>query len=602
MKQNLDDIRQRIETASPLELPQAIMEVELYEQETARELLEKVNDEFRREEVIDNVVTPVFTTVIDGILAHPKFKGLASKSGLSAQRVMKECAEFRYDGKIVYLMPDAFVEYRNEKGEARLWGQENRSKYIRDTYHDTSAMGRYKNERVEENGVRKNLEDEYLKTRNITARKNNPDGRRNDPDHQYNSETDHVVPLKTVFDQLQNNCALSNDDIRRIANQDYNFALTARRVNNPKRQLSNSEFIARQDDLKAAGKPYVELSPEVRANMMRMEQEAQKAIDESVNATVFRNLTGRGQADADEHLTAMQRAISIHKTNALKAGRQSLMYAIGSAVLLLLKPLYYEIKDGFLYGFREGVGADTYSQAVSVRFGRIKNYVWSELQDLKSLLGSAMEMLKNFLSALVEGLIGMFVGLFRQILKVLKEGVKLFTQAWPVLFGEQKDKLTPAQKGDVLLKLVAGSAVALCGIGIDSLLERAHVQEEFRGIASVVLTGLASALVFYALDRADLFGVKKEIRERRIKEIFDSRIQDIKDATSSMEQSAMESLRRQTTEQVAVARQISVAMARQDYAGLNDALVRYARFLNIPLQYQTVEEIHRHRKNLNLDL
>ena len=85
------------------------------------------------------------------------------------------------------------------------------------------------------------------------------------------------------FNQLQNNSALSDGDIKRIANQDYNFAVTARLVNNPKRDMSNSEFIAEQDKLKAEGKPYVELSPEVRANMIKMEQEAQKAINRSVN-------------------------------------------------------------------------------------------------------------------------------------------------------------------------------------------------------------------------------------------------------------------------------------------------------------------------------
>ena len=196
----------------------------------------------------------------------------------------------------------------------------------------------------------------------------------------HNSETDHIVPLHTIFTQLQNNSGLSDGDIKRIANQEYNFAVTARLVNNPKRDMSNSEFIAKQDELKSQGKPYVELSPEVRANMIQMERDAQKAINKSVNNTVIKNLTGKGQADRKERKAAMEKkeaelgrkltseeraavdkslaqkkAKEIHLGNAKQAGKQSLMYAMGTAVLFVFKPLYYEIKDGIINGFKEGV-------------------------------------------------------------------------------------------------------------------------------------------------------------------------------------------------------------------------------------------------------
>lgn len=49
------------------------------------------------------------------------------------------------------------------------------------------------------------------------------------------------------------------------------------------------------------------------------------------------------------------------------------------------------------------------------------------------MLGSAYDMLKDFISALIEGVIGMFVGVFKHILRVLKEGVKIGMQAYSVL-------------------------------------------------------------------------------------------------------------------------------------------------------------------------
>jgi hypothetical protein len=604
------------------------MEMELYEKETAQELMDKIYADFQKEDVINNVVTPVFTSIIDGFLAHPKFKGLAAKSGLSAQKVMKECQEFNYDGKLIYMMPDAFVEHRNEIDHEIAWGQENRSKYIRKSYSDLSAMGRYKKQKVKENGSKKNLKDEYSNENNITACKDNPDFRRDDPKHYYNGETDHIIPIHTIFTQLQNNCALSDGDIKRIANQDKNFALTSRRINNAKRDLSNTEFIAKQDELKKQGKPYVELSPEVRENMIKIEKDAQKAINKSINKTVISNLMGKGQAERQKRKEAMekreaelgrkltvversevdkklatQKAVDIHMGNAKQAGKQSLMYAIGTAILFVFKPLYYEMKDGLIFGFKEGVFADTYKQAISIRFNRIKEYVWDQLRNLKSYLGSAVNMIKNFLSALIEGLIGMFVGIFKKFFKILKEGTKVFVQAWPVLFGEQSKTMTASEKGDAILKLLGGSVVALCGIGIDMLLEKIQfIPEDFRNVFSVLLSGLASVLVFYALDKADLFNVKAERRQQRIKEVFDERINDIKEATAKLNETITETIKKQSTEFITIMQQLQDGITCNNSDAIIIALERQANLYNISLGYESKEDFKSVRNHLNWDM
>ena len=50
---------------------------------------------------------------------------------------------------------------------------------------------------------------------------------------------------------------------------------------------------------------------------------------------------------------ARKKAKAIHQGNIKSAGKQTLGYALGSLILMMLKPLYYEIKDGFLNGFKE---------------------------------------------------------------------------------------------------------------------------------------------------------------------------------------------------------------------------------------------------------
>ena len=486
-----------------------VMEFELNNQESAFELYDRISAEFEREDLMDNIINPSLCTVIDGVLALPCFKGISRKMGLSAQRVMNECRNFNYDGRISFLMPDSQVESRNYAEQTDVWRTENRSEYDRHVYENIPAMNRYKQKRIQENGGRVNMEDEYRMVRDISASRASADQRRNDPKNAYVAETDHIIPLKTIFEQLQSNSGLSDEDIRRIANRDENFAVTGRLVNNPKRDMSNSEFIAKQDELKSQGKPYVELSESQRANMIRMEKDAQQAINEGINDVVLKNLSGRGYADSadfreaikaeriklgreltpDEskallHKCAVEKTQRIYANAAGKAAGQGLMYAMGNAVLLIIKPLYYELKDGFSRGFVAGVYAGSVKEAFAVRFARIRDYLWEQLASIKTYIGSFMDFLKNFISTLIESLLNMFVGLFKQLLRVAKEGVKIVMQTYSVLFGEDAKTTSSREKGDAVVKIVGGSIVALCGIALDTVLK--NIPDSIRGMISTL--------------------------------------------------------------------------------------------------------------------
>ena len=602
---NIDNSIEKIKSASPLELPYVIMETELHDKKTSYEIYEEVSKTFEGEGIIDNVVTPVLSTVVDSVLAMKCFKGVSRKMGLSAQRVIQECQSFNYDGQVTFLMPDSFVESKNNAEIQQQWGEENRSQYDRSLYENTNAMNKYKKRKIKENGGRVNMEDEYRLTKDITGSKATADKRRNDPKNEHNAETDHIIPLNTIFSELQNNSALSDGDIKQLANQDCNFAVTGRMINNPKRDMSNTEFIKEQDRRKKEGLPYIELDETQRANMIRMEKEAQQAINNAVNETVLENLRGAGKADRAERKAAMeaeqnklgrkltkeerdavdkqlamQKAKDIHLGNAKNAGKQSLMYFAGNVVLLVMKPLYYEIKDIVMNGFQNGVHAKGVKEALSVRFGRVKEYVWNYISSQKAMLGSLYDMLKDFISAFIEGIIGMFVGVFKKILRVLKEGVKIGMQAYSTLFGEESKNKTAAEKGDAIVKLLGGSVVALCGIGINALLEKLPMlNEEGREVISTLLSGLASILLFYTLDKADLFNVKKDKREQRLNEVFEMRIAEIKENTSSFENAACEAIKNSYLKSREILTQIRLAAEQDDYVSLNVALQQYHEFM-----------------------
>lgn len=618
---DISAFKARMATASPLEVPYLLMQLEQYDCETAMELFDRINREFDKEDLMNNVLTPVTTTIIDSLLMLPVFKGITRKLGLSANRIMVECQSFNYDGSILYLQPDSFVEKSNQDSINSAWGENHRPNYERSKYENTSKMGRYKKEVVEKAGGKKNLTDEYTGENNITEKKSNPDFRRNDPKNDYNAETDHIVPLKKIFEQVQNNMGLSDRDIENIANADDNLAVTARRINNPKRDMTNSEFIELQDRLKAEGKQYVELSPTQRENMIRMEREAQSKLEDGINHTVVKNLFGNGKADRNERKAAIQhkeaelgrklteqerkdvdkklgfeKAARIHKENIKSSGKQTLMYALGSTILFLIKPVYYELKDSFINGFKEGVGATSFKEAFSIRFGRVKDYVWLQLTDIKHMLGSAMDIIKNLLSSIIEGIIGMFVGIFKKAFRIVKECIKIFVQSFSVLFGEASKHSSAAEKGDAILKIFGASATALCGIWIDSMLENLQfIPEEFRGIISTFFSGIASILIFYLLDKADLFNVKAERRNLRIKEIFDERIKDIREATESMNESVIATLKAHALESRNILVRFSEAFGSGDFEVANNESIAYANFMNVDLGYNSLNEFKEKR-------
>lgn len=617
-----------IKNASPLDLPKVLINMELYDAQRAKDLFDDVNEQFDRASMEENIILPVFTTITDAILDLECFHGVTKKLGLSSNRVVGECRNFNYEGKISMLMPDSFVENRQQQVAQSEWAKEYRASYVRSLYEDKASMKRYKEDKIIKNGRGKNISNEYTDIKDITEKKKNPDLRRNDPKNEYNAETDHIVPLKHIFKHIQTNAGLSDDDIRNIANNDYNYALTSRKINNAKRDMTNAEFIRLQDEKKARGEKYIELSNEVRQNMPRMEREANKQINKNINSAVIKNLTGRGKADIEEinnaikaqkkqlgrDLTpketeiiqaslARKKAKAIHQGNIKSAGKQTLGYALGSLILMMLKPLYYEIKDGFLNGFKEGVDVPTYKEAFKVRFARVKNYISSQICNLKNALGNIIDTLKNFISALIEGLISMFVGILKKIFRVLKEGIKVFMQVYPILFGKESKQMTKAQKGDAIVKILGGSVVSLCGIGIEMLLNKVgFLPNWLRGAVSTLLSGLASALMFYALDKADLFNVKADLRNQRIDEIFSERIKSIERNTHEFDSVATEALKNQIIEFNTLMSSLKSSLSSNDLSITNSHLLELSQFLGLNLGYTNQKEFENKYITLNWNL
>lgn len=591
-KNRLHEIEESIRNASPLDLAKALQEAELYDKKETRAVIDEIYEEFQnKDSFVSEMLVPVFTSVADAILESSSWTRKLRKKGLTASRMVNECKSFRYDNvENNATNIDGYSEWKNVGDKTREDFQKfgKNKVYNREALEDKKRLEEYKQDKFNINGGRINAVDEYTGEKNVYQFKAHPDARRNIQKYKEShlAEVDHIVPLKRIHDQFKGNYALTEIDIKNIANNDTNYALTSARINRgagasgkgSKGANTVSEFIDDQNQREKEDRENLGLSDETKANMLRMEKEAKKALTKDANKAIFKNVIGKGTANTSE----------IWEKTSLNAANQSKDYVIGNVILYIIKPLYYEIADIYNNGLKEGVGAETTSEAFTIRFGRVKDYV---LENAKNFLGDNIkEFVKGFISSLIEGIISLFIGVFKQIFKVVKEGIRLFVEASKVIWSKNSKNMTSAQKGDAIIKIIGGSVISICGIGIETLLNKIAISEPWSIIISTMLSGIVSSLFLIVLDRIDLFSVKAEKRRMRIEEIFDERIKDIKEAEQALDAIAMERMRSDKLQFTVIKNSIYEGVERNNIDEINTALFKLATFMNVDLGYNNQSE------------
>lgn len=620
---------EELEYASPLEISRLLQEMELYDEKTSQEVLDEVHEKFdSAEHLEDEVLKPVFMSVIDGLLEATSGGRVARKKGLTASRVVEECTSFSYDDlEDNHTNVNGYTEYKNinhdeieYQVQLEKWKKDGKNgdrpqyngsvnsnstqEYVRSNLEDSSAMNDYKEK--QRHGEKK-IKDEYTGKDNLYVSQNNMPDNYNDETHRKQAQPDHIVPLKQLHEQYKHNYALDDSDLKRIANSESNLAITSAEINQVKRDMTNKQYIEWMDE---HGKPLDENTKKI---MLQKQKEATKSIESDVNKTVAKNLVGKGQVDekamknavnefkenngqapTEEQRNQIEQNLIKKKTNEIRgtavknAAGQAKDYAVGNLILFIVKPIYYEISDIFKNGLKEGVGADSGSQALGIRFTRVKKYVMTHA---KAFFGdSILDFVKGFVSSLIEGIISLFVGMLKQVLKILKEGVKIIVGSVQILFGKNAKAMSPAQKGDAIIKLIGGSVIAISGVALESLLNKIGIGEPWSVVLSTMLSGIASALFMYILNKADLFSTKAEKRYERVKEIFDERIKDVQEATELFDRVALETMKEQRLQFESIQEEINTGLESNDIDSINTGLYKLADFMKVDLPYSNTKE------------
>ena len=107
----------------------------------------------------------------------------------------------------------------------------------------------------------------------------------------HSPETDHIVPLKKIYEDNKNNPWLTTEDIKNAANSQANLKVTSRTVNNAKRDRTNKEFVGDSEYIKAKKVPFTK---EGKQQAIVDEKEAQRMIKRDLTKAVVKNVTKTG--------------------------------------------------------------------------------------------------------------------------------------------------------------------------------------------------------------------------------------------------------------------------------------------------------------------
>ena len=626
-------IQAKLKNVSPLEMAKTLNELELYDKKEAQEIIDEVYKKFDSgEHLTDNLLKPVIISIADSVLEYKMFEKL-KKKGLTASRIYEECANFTYDSKVGFSEVDAYTEYRSMrdelgydadyttshdkqyrdmytgKSEYQNKDMTQRYKHNRKKFEDSKKMDQYKEDTFGDSEV---IKDEYFPNRDLKKE---------------DSQTDHIVPLKVIHDQFKKNPALNNADIKEIANHDGNFAETHGAYNQSKQDTLNDD--------KHTFKKGENLSNEEYETAKRASLEAQRSVNNEANKAVLKTLIGKGNVTVETERSfydrikkrelekfkkrngrepnefelkkiknkvkektqkrnekmkdvvakkQVQKAKNAYSSIGKAALNQSKDFAIGNLILCLLKPVTFEMRDIFSNGLKaRELSASSNIDAIKKRFKRVKDYIFSHLKEL--VKGNLTDFIKNLVSTFIEGIIGCFVGIFKKIIKVVKEGIKIFIKAYKILWGNEGEGLSDRAKWDAVIKMIGASIGVLAGIGIEALLQNLAVAGPFLAPLSVFLGGVITAVFMYVLDKADLFSVKSEQRRNAITKIFDERIAEINGATAAMNTTAIEVLNEQRKCYDNISAAMKDAINTKNYVELNSQLFLMAKFFNIELPY-----------------
>lgn len=573
-----------LENASPLDTFSLLEQVEVCDARNAQDIIEEVHREFETgEQRVETIVIPVFTSIVDGLVKDSRVGQMMRQGGLSATRIVTECRSFTYGKQD----PNVYSEVEKnriiaENAEAKAWGDindgETFAKEVNQQYYRVKETAEKYGDKYFDFGFRPHerlrtlnrnrqqyggkLMDEYREKPLYESRKAAAAA---EGHTKYSPEVDHIVPLEKLHAQMKDNCMLSNEDLRNIANIDDNLAITSQEINRSKQGSTNQEYVQHN------GK---DLDEATKQRMVEKAENAQRAVDSKANKTVLNNMLDEQHRD--------KLAGELGKT-ANAAAADGAKMGIGNVLVAVLKPVYYEVADSFSHGFVSGVGADSIKDAIKIRAKRVKDYVCESLAGVMET--SFWDIVKNVVSGIISAIVDLFFGIVKDMLNLIRKGFPVAVSAIKILADPQK---SIAEKGDAVVKLLGGTVISILG---GTLVKKiAGGNELLEAILNCLVSGCGSLMFMALLDKLDLFHVKAERRKARIREIFEARLAEMQERVSCLQVDALNLLSKQRICFEELIQNASKAIEEKNPEKMVGCSYAIAAFFSVELEFSNTRE------------
>lgn len=360
-------------------------------------------------------------------------------------------------------------------------------KYCRTDYAGskyTTARNKYKDGRIIENSQM--IQDEYS----------------GDFFDYSQTDCDHIKPANSYHQE--GGFMQSKEQRKRFGADPDNFAMTSTKGNRSmgdKGKKIWQKKVATDGGGRTNKEVHGHDNRRVNAAIKRGDEIAEKYAPDLVEKTVF---YGKNAA----------------RTEWSEAGKMGQQQSMGVLLVEFFSASFDEISDSYENGFRDGLTGQGFFEALRLRLARISDRVAARWKD--AALAFKDGAISGFLSNLVTMLVNMLVTTGKRMVRVIREGFMSIMKAMKMaLF--PPEGMTRAEAADAALKLLATGVTVSIGIVAEEVIEKvvgiffsanmpllSPLASTVSAVIVGAMTGIASALIVYGIDRLDVFGVNKQ--------------------------------------------------------------------------------------------
>lgn len=345
------------------------------------------------------------------------------------------------------------------------------------------------------------------------------------------TDLDHVVAANEIHNDPRR--FLAEMDGKTLANTESNLVMTTSSVNRSKKAKRMDEFVAQQQQKKEARQERIKalsaqenLSDQDRKDLQKLkefealDEKRMLRADEIARSEITKQLN-------KAYYTSTKFAKNVAITSGIEAGKMGLQQAFGLLLTDFFSALFEEVRDSYNNGFQQGVDASGFFEALSIRCERVALTVIADWRNVVTAFRDGA--ISGFLSNLFTTAINAFATTAKNLVRIIREGTLSILRAVKILLFHPEG-MTVSEAMDSALKLIVTGALTIGGIALDEYLRNVllplmsgiPVISDFSNILVTIfsggLTGVATALVIYAIDRMDPFGVRAEERHGYVME------------------------------------------------------------------------------------